>query len=108
MSSRTSEFLNDLCGYNEFDFKCPSCGTENIEVIPIDVPFTRKHIDNSDIREKGYKIKDALHISKALKIANEYFIDCRDCEYAGRVNAVSDPKQRLKWIRDNGYSSMNL
>lgn len=96
--------LSDVKPEDLFNFRCPYCKSDNIEIKPIGVSWLDNE-DNSDI--ENVWLRNHLSRLKPLDVLlketpSENLLGyCRNCKIAFRINGTIDSRTLASWIRHN-------
>lgn len=80
-----------------YEFKCSSCNSKDIEVLPSGVPFLNPSIDNKDLHPSVRRGLEAgsNRLDIAVLKADEIFSTCNKCGFKESILASKICKQKV-------------
>lgn len=93
------------CNEDRFEFKCPYCSSTAIDVVPLDVHFSRERETHQDEFNRNFKIRS---LSDALEISNEQLIECKKCGIVSSNQKQLHKKKLNDWLKKSGYKQETL
>jgi len=88
-----------------FDFKCPSCKSEDIIIKPIGIPYKPSNLNNKDLRENNEKETKRLDelptLSEAIRKAKkeDLICTCNECFACNSILKQIDELSLTRWLK---------
>ena len=91
---------------NVFKFKCVKCGTYDMDIMPIGIPYYKTHINFNPFITEG---QPPLPLVTAIKKSNECICECRKCNSFFIVSYNEDLLTYLReWIKFNKVEEYSI
>jgi len=88
-----------------FDFKCPHCKSQDIDMRSLKIEYRPDTIDNSDLNHFVGKEAERLnHLptigsSILMSDSTDLIVACNNCKIASRIDGDIDKRELRKWVK---------